>query len=209
DSKNNYYVTDEYNHRVQKFDQDGTYLLTIGTYGKGQGELALPQGIAISPTDEVYIADTFNNRIQVFTDKGKFERQVGRGESGIGPYQFNFPRGINFEPSSGAFFVADTFNNRIMKFDQQDRFLYTAGLFPILVYPNQVLPDGNGSFYVTDTGNNRIVVYKDATLSAVLDRFIGEARGDKKQYAGPFDVEIDKSGNIFVADSFNHRILKY
>ncbi|MGC8605610.1 MAG: 6-bladed beta-propeller, partial [Desulfomonilaceae bacterium] len=29
------------------------------------------------------------------------------------------------------------------------------------------------------------------------------------QYAGPFSVVVDPSSNIFVSDSFNHRILKY
>ena len=69
DSDNNYYITDEYNHRIQKYSPDGQYIQTIGNYGKANGELALPQGIAINKQDEIYIADTYNNRIQVFDKK--------------------------------------------------------------------------------------------------------------------------------------------
>ena len=169
----------------------------------------MPQGIAINGENEVYIADTYNNRIQVFSSNGTYKRKIGSLTPGIGSYQFYHPRGLNFDQHSGALYVADTYNNRIMKFNNRDQFLYTTGVFPVLVYPNQILPDGEGKLFITDTGNNRLLIFKEIGPSVTHYKAVGDTRIGDKQYAGPYDVEVDSSGNIFVADSFNHRILKY
>ena len=42
-----------------------------------------------------------------------------------------------------------------------------------------------------------------------MKKTLGNERNGNTQYAGPYDVERDTNGNVFVSDSFNHRILKY
>ncbi len=40
-----HYDTD--NHRIQKFDKDGNFISTLGTYGSGEGQFRyLPAGVA-------------------------------------------------------------------------------------------------------------------------------------------------------------------
>ena len=41
------YVTDRYNHRIQVFSQNGTFLRTFGRHGSGPGELSEPWGICV------------------------------------------------------------------------------------------------------------------------------------------------------------------
>ena len=38
DSSGNVYVVDYWNHRIQKFTSDGTFLTKWGTFGTGDGE---------------------------------------------------------------------------------------------------------------------------------------------------------------------------
>jgi len=66
------YVTDSWNHRIQKFDSSGIFLAKWGSLGSGKGQFAYPLGIAVDADGYVYVADTENCRIQKFTSSGTF-----------------------------------------------------------------------------------------------------------------------------------------
>jgi hypothetical protein len=70
DGANNVYVTDYYNHRVQKFKSNGEFLAKWGTYGDGDGQFKEPTGIAVDTSGNVYVADRNQNRIQKFSNTG-------------------------------------------------------------------------------------------------------------------------------------------
>ena len=42
DGSGNVYVADTGNHRIQKFDANGTFLTTWGSYGSGNGQFGAP-----------------------------------------------------------------------------------------------------------------------------------------------------------------------
>jgi DNA-binding beta-propeller fold protein YncE len=48
------------------FDSGGVFLSTFGSFGTGNGEFSMPQGIAVGGGGNIYVADTANNRVQVF-----------------------------------------------------------------------------------------------------------------------------------------------
>ncbi|MGI9317001.1 MAG: NHL repeat-containing protein [bacterium] len=62
-------------------------------------------------------------------------------------------------------------------------------------------PDGNWLF-VSDTGNNRIAVLHPETLEFVGS--FGEGHQD-----GTHDIDFDRSGNAYVADTHNNRVAIY
>lgn len=64
DMAGNVYVADFYNHRVQKFSANGTFLTSFGTEGSGPGQISYPIALAIANDGSVFIADYGNNRIQ-------------------------------------------------------------------------------------------------------------------------------------------------
>lgn len=47
DSKDNVYVADYGNHRIQKFSKDGNFILKWGSKGVGDGEFNGPAGLSI------------------------------------------------------------------------------------------------------------------------------------------------------------------
>jgi hypothetical protein len=61
------YATDETNNRVQQFDDDGTFLVAWGIYGRDLGELIAPGGLDIDGAGSVYVADSSNDRIERFS----------------------------------------------------------------------------------------------------------------------------------------------
>ena len=81
DSHNHLYVLDDGNHRVQKFDTNGNYLLQFGSKGASDGQLNNPYGVTVH-NDKVYIADYSNKRISVFQTNGKFCISFGSDQLG-------------------------------------------------------------------------------------------------------------------------------
>ena len=47
DDSGGIFISDEANHRITKYDQEGNYISKFGTYGDGQGEFNGPSGFAL------------------------------------------------------------------------------------------------------------------------------------------------------------------
>jgi len=74
DSKNNLYVGEQGNIRIQKFDKDLNYIKTIGREGQGPNEFEIV-GIIIIQRDTLYVMSSFRN-ISVLTLDGKEIRRI-------------------------------------------------------------------------------------------------------------------------------------
>ena len=75
DDGGNIFVVDSANHRVQKFDGDGNYLLQFGKPGEYEEELKNPTD-AVCIKGTVYVTDTGNRRIASFDDSGNFIKNI-------------------------------------------------------------------------------------------------------------------------------------
>ncbi|HRP95092.1 MAG TPA: NHL repeat-containing protein [Rhodocyclaceae bacterium] len=63
DADGNVLAADFYNHRIQKFAADGTFLTRFGTKGSGPGELLYPIAAAAGDDGTVFVVDFGNHRI--------------------------------------------------------------------------------------------------------------------------------------------------
>jgi len=113
DEKSNIYVVDQHNHRIQKFDANGNFILMWGSQGDGKSEFSFPYGIAINSKGYVFVSDMNNNRIQKFTADGEFISSAGSYGKEDG--EFKYPYGIAFDEKD-VLYVIDAFNYRIQKF---------------------------------------------------------------------------------------------
>jgi len=80
-------------------------------------------------------------------------------------------------------------------------------------YPTGITCDRNGDLYVCDTNNHQIrkisnnkvsLVAGAATPTSGTDNGVGTSA----RFNRPYDVDIDASGNLYIADTFNHAIRK-
>ncbi len=204
DGSGNVYVADTYNHRIQVFDGNGTFLRKWGSYGTGNGRFRYPNGIAVDGSGNVYVADSQNHRIQVFDSDGTYLIQWGGPGSGNG--QFNYPQGIAVD-GPGNVYVADTYNHRIQVFDSTGTHLDTWGGYGTgngqFRHPRGIALDGPGNVYVADNGNHRIQVFD--SMGTHLDTW-GRRGNVDGQFRHPCGIAVDGSGNVYVADSQNYRI---
>jgi len=88
--------------------------------------------------------------------------------------------------------------------------------------PTSVAVDTSGNVWVVDFGNNRVLKYTTPSSNGqAASLVLGQTNFSSKVYActqtglgnsswgGPFSVTVDISGNVWVADCYNNRILKY
>ena len=192
DLSGNFAFPDRVTRRIRRVDGQTRLITTLagnGTLGfSGIPERAVttgldaPSGIALDQTGNLYFADVGSNRIlriDVFT--GILSVVAGSGNQG-------------FSGDNGPAVSADL------------RLRGSLGR-------NDLVFDSQGNLYFTDTGNQRIrrVDPSDRIITTFAGNGIAGFSGDAKpaetaSLNEPTGLAADRSGNIFIADSFNHRI---
>lgn len=205
DASGSIYVADQWNHRVQIFDGDGTYQHTLGTgWGTGAYQFKYPSGVAVDGDGNIYVADTNNQRIQIYDSNRTYVATLGvTGVAGSDNSHFNEPRDVAVD-ANGNIYVADEFNSRVQKFNSSHAWQMTLGNFWGAV---GVAVDLQGNIYVAERWNNRVQVHDG---SGTYLATIGGSWGSQvDHFRHPTGVEVDAAGNVYIADKDNHRIQKY
>jgi len=215
DSLGNIYVADTLNHRIQKFDPTGKFLMAFGSFGDGDGQFNEPWGIAVDKDGNIYVADTWNYRIQKFDATGKFITKWGnglvdtKGAAGGQPGVFYGPRAIVID-KDGNLLVADTGNKRIQRFDPNGAFLGQFGTVGTLDgqfnEPVGIAVDKDGNIYVADTWNHRIQKF-DSTFKYLAQWPV--LGWDSESIVNKPYLATDADGNVYATDPEGHRVLKF
>lgn len=208
------YVTDTWNHRVQKFTANGKPLTTWGQYGtaeQGDGFWG-PRGIAVDDQGYVYVADTGNKRIVVFDADGNYVSEFG--SAGLEAGQFDEPVGVVVD-QAGKLFVTDTWNQRIQSFTiSEDRLTFTPDRqWEVFGWYGQSLDNkpfiavnAAGHVFVTDPEQYRVIEF---TAEGEVVRTWGDAAGAETTFGLTAGIAIDAQGHVWVTDALYNRILRF
>jgi len=119
------YVTDLNNRRIQKFTLDGKHLggfdVPVDDPKRKSTQLG---GIAIDDQGLIYLSFMIQHRVAVYRDDGTLVREWGKQGKAEG--EFNQPGGILLADDD-TLFVADQCNHRVQKFTREGKFLGTWG----------------------------------------------------------------------------------
>ncbi|MEO7300275.1 MAG: 6-bladed beta-propeller [Verrucomicrobiota bacterium] len=124
DSKDQIYVADSCNHRVQIFSDDGKFLSSFGKAGSGLGELSYPYDVRVDAKGFRFVCEFGNSRVQIFDEKNQPVEILGN--AGGAPGQFANPWSIDLD-SHGNLYVADALNHRVQKFVRRERVAPASG----------------------------------------------------------------------------------
>jgi DNA-binding beta-propeller fold protein YncE len=191
DDLDNILVADEYNHRIQRFTSDGTFLVSVGTRGVKPLQFRHPRDIAFNTHNKkVYVVDSENNRIQVLNSDLTISSVIG-GEQSSKNGLFAYPWGVACD-STGNVYVADSGNDRIQVFNADMKFLRTFGCRGKgngeLNWPRSVAVDSRGMVFVCELSNSRVSVF--TTEGRFVTSFGGS--GEKLgEFSNPASLTVD------------------
>ena len=175
---------------------------------------------AAQPADEWRI-DTVAGT-GAFGDSGP---DVGDGGPAVQAHLYE-PSGVAAD-EAGNIYIADWDNHRIRKVDTAGIITTVAGngvrgfsgdggpaVQAQLEEPFGVAADGTGNIYIADTSNHRVrKVNAAGIITTVAGNGVRGFSGDggpaaQAQLEEPFGVAADRAGNIYITDTFNHRVRK-
>jgi sugar lactone lactonase YvrE len=187
--------------------------------------------VAVDAAGNLYVADSWNHRIRKVSSSGVITTVAGNGERGFsgdgGPAtsgSLNFPCGVALG-AAGNMYIADYYNNRTREVSTSGTINTVAGTGAPQFYgdggpatsaslhgPKGVALDGAGNLYIADYFNNRI---RKVGLSGIISTVAGNGTqgfsGDggpatSASLSYPAGVAVDAAGNLYIGDTYNHRI---
>ena len=127
------------------------------------------------------------------------------GEHGSQPGQFFNPSGIAVD-GAGSIYVADKDNHRIQVFNTKGKF---TRHWEVEYQPASLAFGPNQALYVTtNVGLQAPAVRVFNTSGEQVGGWGTNGTGDG-QFTGVGGLAVDGDGNVYVADTFNHRIQKF
>ncbi|MEK6152733.1 IPT/TIG domain-containing protein [Flavobacteriaceae bacterium 3-367] len=196
-------------------------------FAEGTGENAQftsPYGVAVDASGNVYVADRFNDKIRKITPEGMVSTlagSIGGFANGTGENaQFDQPFRVAVD-AGGNVYVSDTKNHKIRKITPSGVVSTLAGSIGGFANgtgenaqfdnPFGVAVDTEGNVYVADENNHKIRKITPngsvSTLAGSTQGFV-DGTGTNAQFFLPSGVALDGVGNLYVADTGNHKIRK-
>jgi uncharacterized protein (TIGR03437 family) len=225
DAQGNIYIGDTANNVIRKVTAGnpptistiaGNAKLGAGFAGDGgpatSAQLNNPEGVAVDGSGTVYFADVLNHRIRAVSG-GTISEVAGadhaQGDGGKATAAILFYPQHVAEDSAGNLYIADTSNNEIRKVARDG----TISTVAKIVSPTAVAVDGSGTIFVAHS-NEIVKVDSQGNLSTVAGSnstagFSGDGGlATSALLNQPFGLAVDSSGNLYIADTLNHRIRK-
>ncbi|HLB94666.1 MAG TPA: hypothetical protein VJK28_00660, partial [Nitrospiria bacterium] len=200
DPEGNIFICDSGNHRIRKIDAKTGIITTVagtsvagnsGDHGPAvEAHLHAPHGLAFDSKGNLYISDTENQRIRKIDKKGNLHPVVGKKPGAAeSPLPTDHDHTLMFMPTG-------------------------EGADRTLSPPHHLAVDAEGNLYITEAENNQIskmdITTGELTVIAGVITAPGYA-GDggpatEASLLSPHSVAVDAQGNVYIADTFNHRI---
>lgn len=208
------YVADTGNARVVKLSSQGQWLATWGRRLRPRldtAQLRRPVAIALDGNNYVYVLDADTGRVHKFSNTGATYLGSWGGALGAGDGQFSILAGccgpfdiaiISGRNASISAYISDTGNHRIQKWAIGSD---AAGNITSSVFVGWMGRCVSGANANCDVANERSRGFQ-CTSASCSTSSLGEKAG---QFANPRGVAVDSAGNLYVADSGNHRIQKF
>ncbi|KAK9732398.1 NHL repeat [Popillia japonica] len=192
------YVTDKWKHCIHVFSSFGDYLRSLCSKGCTEGKIRCPEGIAVSPYDELVVCDTGNDRVLIL-DPITGVQKGSIGWLGMRTV-LNIPTSVAVTEDN-KIIVADTGNHRIKIFNKEGTLLLEIGSIGRnkgqFRSAEVIAVDPLGFILVGDAGNSRIQIFD---RSGSLIRVFGGAGYGPGQFKWISGIAVTPQLDIITTD---------
>jgi len=229
------FVADSYsNYVIRKVTPAGTNSVVTTVAGKagisgktdGEGSAARfgnPNGIAVDAQGCLYVTDLGNRTIRKLTPIGtNWLVTTLAGQAGAYGTADGIGSAARFENLVGV--ASDNAGNLWVADEQATRKVTPAGVVTTfagggennpagLSYPSGVVVDDADAVFVINEGNNTILEITPDRVARTVAGTAGpsgsaDGVGSAARFNQPRGIAVDRAGNLYVADTLNHRITK-
>jgi DNA-binding beta-propeller fold protein YncE len=191
--------------------------------------------LAVGPGPAVFLADTWNNRVRKYDLVNKtvtaFAGTGAKGFSGDGGLAKDAKFGgcfcVSFDPDKKNLYITDLDNRRIRKVDMKTNIVTTVAgngekgvpkdgedaTQQPLVDPRAHAVDKDGNLWILERGGHALRVVdakgKIRTVAGTGKAGMGTGKALEAALNGPKHLCIDYNGTVLIADTENHRIVRY
>jgi uncharacterized protein (TIGR03437 family) len=230
DSAGDLYFSDNGNARIRRVPAGGSVASTVVSkdtaVASGSVALSSWRDLAVDSSGAIYVADgqrvakCAGSTVQTIAGDGTYEFRANGTSATMnrlyGPY------GVAVD-AAGYLYIADQGNNRIRKVSSSGLMTTIAGpgdgrtagdgglaVAASVFEPAGVAPDGFGNVWIAEYQAHRLRrVGRDGIISTAAGTGEAGFQGDTgTQMNSPTGVVADTLGNVYFADTFNHRVRK-
>ncbi len=226
DRAGNLYVADSQNQRIRKIVPGGIVSTVLG--GSTAITLLTPVAVALDAAGDIYVADS-TDIVRIYTVAGAWNIVAGTGAAGFagdgGPASkalLTNPRDLALD-LAGDLFIADGIRIRevnlpgIVETVAGDGYLHAVGdgglaTLAILNQPLGVALDRFGNLFIADSETQRV---RQVASSGIISTYAGTGSlgyssdgipAASAELYSPMGVMTDAYGDVYIADTYNHRI---
>jgi sugar lactone lactonase YvrE len=238
DAQGNLFLSDISNNVIRKIDSSGIITTVAGNGVPGyngdgiaatSASLNLPRGVLLDGAGNFYLADTNNHRVRKVDASGIITTVAGNGMPGFwGDHglateaRIGGPRELAFD-LLGNLLISNAGRGRVRRVDRNSQIITTVvgsfqgfngdglgALDAMFGMMTGILPDSSGGMLVADNGNGRVRrIDASGFVTTVAGGFIGDGRPATSASVNLSEgLVLDGAGNLYLADSHNHRVRK-
>ncbi|CAF1509914.1 unnamed protein product [Adineta steineri] len=227
DSNKILYVSDNNNHRVQKYINESTNGITMigvtNISGATLYQLNSPRYLTFDSTDTyMYVADSGNHRIMRYPanstsgDDGTIA--AGGNGSGIASTQLDTPWGIFYDETISKYmYITNSGAHTVMKWlPGASNGTVIAGVAGVsgsnatlLNSPRDIKLDAYLNIYVVDYNNNRTQLFCRNNSNGITITGNGAPGNAATTLSGPRGIAFDSSMNMYVSEYGAYRVQKF
>ncbi|MGC2638710.1 MAG: hypothetical protein WA294_16120 [Acidobacteriaceae bacterium] len=204
DGNGDLYIADARIGRVLKETPSGGSYIQSTVADAANNGVNQPQGVAVDGSGDVYIANSGDGRVLMETPSGAAGYTQSVVVGGL-----NDPDSVAVD-SSGNVYIADFYTSEVLK-ETPSAGTYTQSTVGSgLNEPYAVAADWNGNLYISNIGTNSTgfsSVVKETLLGgSYIQSILADSASNGLNT--PWGIAVDGSGNVYLSDSGNNRVLK-